>query len=168
MREDYPKRDDVNWLKHTVAWKDDDWNVTFAYRPVRLNTLSNDRIQSFPPRPSALTRALPAQIVTSSSRKEHFEMSEFTMPSARVQKVGEVASCWPCQSEAARQEFPHLSFGIRRRKPTRRWMMRSRSILIIADPWSSTPGNSRSTTRSDPTRCRSGAPAVKACAALAR
>ena len=47
-REDYPKRDDVNWLKHTVAWKDDDWNVTFAYRPVRLNTLSNE-IQSFPP-----------------------------------------------------------------------------------------------------------------------
>jgi succinate dehydrogenase / fumarate reductase, flavoprotein subunit len=47
-REDYPKRDDVNWLKHTVAWKDDDWNVNFAYRPVRLNTLSNE-IQSFPP-----------------------------------------------------------------------------------------------------------------------
>jgi succinate dehydrogenase / fumarate reductase, flavoprotein subunit len=47
-REDYHKRDDVNWLKHTVAWKDEDWNVTFAYRPVRLNTLSNE-IQSFPP-----------------------------------------------------------------------------------------------------------------------
>jgi succinate dehydrogenase / fumarate reductase, flavoprotein subunit len=47
-REDYPKRDDVNWLKHTVAWKDEDWNVTFGYRPVRLNTLSNE-IQSFPP-----------------------------------------------------------------------------------------------------------------------
>jgi succinate dehydrogenase / fumarate reductase flavoprotein subunit len=47
-REDYPKRDDVNWLKHTVAWKDEDWNVTFAYRPVRLNTLSNE-VQSFPP-----------------------------------------------------------------------------------------------------------------------
>lgn len=47
-REDYQKRDDENWLKHTVAWKDEDWNVTFAYRPVRLNTLSNE-IQSFPP-----------------------------------------------------------------------------------------------------------------------
>jgi succinate dehydrogenase / fumarate reductase, flavoprotein subunit len=47
-REDYPKRDDVNWLKHTCAWKDSDWNVTFGYRPVRLNTLSND-VQSFPP-----------------------------------------------------------------------------------------------------------------------
>jgi succinate dehydrogenase / fumarate reductase, flavoprotein subunit len=47
-REDYQKRDDENWLKHTVAWKDADWNVTFGYRPVRLNTLSNE-VQSFPP-----------------------------------------------------------------------------------------------------------------------
>src|SRR6201991_4860774 len=31
-REDYPKRDDENWLKHTVAWKDESWNVRFAYR----------------------------------------------------------------------------------------------------------------------------------------
>src|SRR5260221_3811026 len=47
-REDYHQRDDKNWLKHTVAWKDEDWNVTFAYRPVRLHPLSND-VQSFPP-----------------------------------------------------------------------------------------------------------------------
>jgi succinate dehydrogenase / fumarate reductase, flavoprotein subunit len=47
-REDFKERDDKDWLKHTVAWKDDNWNVTFAYRPVRLDTLSND-IQSFPP-----------------------------------------------------------------------------------------------------------------------
>ena len=31
--------DDKNWLKHTVAWKDEDWKVTFAYRPVHLNAL---------------------------------------------------------------------------------------------------------------------------------
>jgi succinate dehydrogenase / fumarate reductase flavoprotein subunit len=47
-REDYHKRDDAGWLKHTVAWKDDDWKVTFAYRRVRLETLSNE-VQSFPP-----------------------------------------------------------------------------------------------------------------------
>ena len=46
--EDFPKRDDKNWLKHTCAWKDEDWKVTFAYRPVHLNALSND-VQSFPP-----------------------------------------------------------------------------------------------------------------------
>jgi succinate dehydrogenase / fumarate reductase flavoprotein subunit len=47
-REDYQKRDDVNWLKHTCAWKNADWNVTFDYRPVHLNALSNDA-PSFPP-----------------------------------------------------------------------------------------------------------------------
>jgi succinate dehydrogenase / fumarate reductase, flavoprotein subunit len=47
-REDYHQRDDVNWLKHTCAWKDENWNVRFDYRPVRLNPLSNE-VQSFPP-----------------------------------------------------------------------------------------------------------------------
>src|SRR5689334_18127521 len=47
-REDYHKRDDENWLKHTCAWKDEAWNVRFAYRPVHLNALSNDA-PSFPP-----------------------------------------------------------------------------------------------------------------------
>ena len=47
-REDYQKRDDVNWLKHTVAWKSEDWDVNFAYRPVRLDTLSKE-VESFPP-----------------------------------------------------------------------------------------------------------------------
>src|SRR6476619_2037523 len=47
-REDHKERDDKNWLKHTCAWKDEDWNVRLDYRPVRLDTLSND-VQSFPP-----------------------------------------------------------------------------------------------------------------------
>jgi succinate dehydrogenase / fumarate reductase flavoprotein subunit len=47
-REDYHKRDDANWLKHTVAWKDDAWNIRFAYRPVRLDTLMDD-VKTFPP-----------------------------------------------------------------------------------------------------------------------
>jgi succinate dehydrogenase / fumarate reductase flavoprotein subunit len=47
-REDYHERDDKNWLKHTIAWKDEDWNVTFGARPVHLQTLSNE-VQSFPP-----------------------------------------------------------------------------------------------------------------------
>jgi succinate dehydrogenase / fumarate reductase flavoprotein subunit len=48
-REDYPERDDANWLKHTLAWRDDDGAVRIGYRPVHLNTLSNE-VQSFPPR----------------------------------------------------------------------------------------------------------------------
>ena len=34
-REDYPKRDDVNWLKHTLAYKSDS-AVTFKYKPVTI------------------------------------------------------------------------------------------------------------------------------------
>jgi len=47
-REDYQHRDDTNWLKHTVAWKDANWNVTLDYRPVHLISLSNE-VPSFPP-----------------------------------------------------------------------------------------------------------------------
>jgi succinate dehydrogenase / fumarate reductase flavoprotein subunit len=47
--EDYPDRDDVNWMKHTVAWLDGECDVTLGYRPVHLNTLSNE-VQSFPPK----------------------------------------------------------------------------------------------------------------------
>lgn len=48
-REDFPDRDDKNWLKHTLAWLDDKGKVSFDYRPVHLNTLSNE-VQSVPPK----------------------------------------------------------------------------------------------------------------------
>jgi succinate dehydrogenase / fumarate reductase flavoprotein subunit len=48
-REDYPARDDVNWLKHTLAWLDDDGRVTIDYRPVHMNTLTNE-VSSIPPK----------------------------------------------------------------------------------------------------------------------
>ena len=48
-REDFPERDDETWLKHTLAWLDGDCDVTLGYRPVHLNTLSNE-VQSFPPK----------------------------------------------------------------------------------------------------------------------
>jgi succinate dehydrogenase / fumarate reductase flavoprotein subunit len=41
-REDYPDRDDKNWLKHTVAWVDDSGKVKIDFRPVHMYTLSND------------------------------------------------------------------------------------------------------------------------------
>jgi succinate dehydrogenase / fumarate reductase flavoprotein subunit len=41
-REDYPQRDDTNWMKHTLAWMDERGNVTLDYRPVHTYTLSND------------------------------------------------------------------------------------------------------------------------------
>lgn len=33
-REDFPKRDDKNWLKHTLAWLDEDGEVKLRYKPV--------------------------------------------------------------------------------------------------------------------------------------
>jgi succinate dehydrogenase flavoprotein subunit len=48
-RDDFPERDDENWLKHTVAWLDGGGEVTIGYRPVHLNTLSNE-VQPFPPK----------------------------------------------------------------------------------------------------------------------
>ena len=48
-REDYPSRDDQNWMKHTLAWLDPKtgW-VTLDYRPVHTYTLSND-VEYIPP-----------------------------------------------------------------------------------------------------------------------
>ncbi len=42
-REDYPDRDDQNWMKHTLTWIDSGTGkVTVDYRPVHTYTLSND------------------------------------------------------------------------------------------------------------------------------
>jgi succinate dehydrogenase / fumarate reductase flavoprotein subunit len=48
-REDYPERDDVNWLKHTLAWVDARGSVRFDYRPVTMTTLT-DEAQPIPPK----------------------------------------------------------------------------------------------------------------------
>jgi succinate dehydrogenase / fumarate reductase flavoprotein subunit len=41
-REDFPERDDKNWMKHTLAWMDAKGKVTVDYRPVHTYTLTND------------------------------------------------------------------------------------------------------------------------------
>jgi succinate dehydrogenase / fumarate reductase flavoprotein subunit len=41
-REDFPDRDDANWMKHTLSWLDDAGNVTIDYRPVHTYTLTDD------------------------------------------------------------------------------------------------------------------------------
>ncbi len=48
-REDYPERDDENWMKHTLAWVDNQGNVSFDYRPVHMYTLS-DECDVIPPK----------------------------------------------------------------------------------------------------------------------
>jgi succinate dehydrogenase / fumarate reductase flavoprotein subunit len=40
-REDYSKRNDAEWRKHTLAWLSETGQVTLGYRPVHLEPLSN-------------------------------------------------------------------------------------------------------------------------------
>lgn len=40
-REDFPKRDDANWMKHTLIWRDNN-QVKIDYRPVHLYTLTDE------------------------------------------------------------------------------------------------------------------------------
>ena len=47
-REDFPKRDDQNYMKHTLSWYNGK-EVKINYRPVNLSTLTND-VQTFPPK----------------------------------------------------------------------------------------------------------------------
>ena len=49
-REDYPERDDKNWMKHTVIWFDPETAETrISFRPVHMYTLTND-VESIPPK----------------------------------------------------------------------------------------------------------------------
>jgi succinate dehydrogenase / fumarate reductase, flavoprotein subunit len=42
-REDFPDRDDQNWMKHSLSWLDHaTGKVTIDYRPVHTYTLTND------------------------------------------------------------------------------------------------------------------------------
>ncbi len=47
-REDFPKRDDENWMKHTLTWLQDG-KVDIDYRPVHLYTLTDD-VEVIPPK----------------------------------------------------------------------------------------------------------------------
>jgi succinate dehydrogenase / fumarate reductase, flavoprotein subunit len=48
-REDFPERDDKNWLKHTLCWVDAAGASRIDYRAVQLNTLTRD-VEPIPPK----------------------------------------------------------------------------------------------------------------------
>lgn len=48
-REDYPDRDDENWMKHTLSWYDEKKGVRLDYRPVHMYTLTDD-VEVVPPK----------------------------------------------------------------------------------------------------------------------
>lgn len=48
-REDFPERDDENWLKHTLTWNDtSEGNVSTGSRPVTMTTLDEAEFKSVP------------------------------------------------------------------------------------------------------------------------
>jgi succinate dehydrogenase / fumarate reductase flavoprotein subunit len=47
-REDYPERNDDKWLVHSLAWLDNNGNVTMGSRKVNMNPLTKN-VQSIPP-----------------------------------------------------------------------------------------------------------------------
>jgi succinate dehydrogenase / fumarate reductase, flavoprotein subunit len=48
-REDFPERNDQQWMKHSLCWVDGQGHVTLDYRPVHLNTLTSD-VEPVPPK----------------------------------------------------------------------------------------------------------------------
>ena len=48
-REDFSDRDDEVWMKHTLAWVGTDGKVSFEYRPVHEDTLTDD-VERVPPK----------------------------------------------------------------------------------------------------------------------
>ena len=48
-REDYPERDDDNWMKHTLVSVDANGKCGFDFRPVHMNTLTGD-VEPVPPK----------------------------------------------------------------------------------------------------------------------
>jgi succinate dehydrogenase / fumarate reductase flavoprotein subunit len=48
-REDFPNRDDQNWMKHTLVWVEGSGKTRFDYRPVHLATLT-DEVETIPPK----------------------------------------------------------------------------------------------------------------------
>ncbi|NBC33274.1 MAG: succinate dehydrogenase flavoprotein subunit [Alphaproteobacteria bacterium] len=48
-REDFPERNDDEWMKHTVIWVDEKGKSTIDFRPVHMTPMTND-VQAFPPK----------------------------------------------------------------------------------------------------------------------
>jgi succinate dehydrogenase / fumarate reductase flavoprotein subunit len=48
-REDYPDRDDENWMKHTLMWVSSAGETCIDYRPVHMETLT-DEVEAVPPK----------------------------------------------------------------------------------------------------------------------
>jgi len=48
-RDDYPNRDDENWMKHSIIWADEKAQIKTDFREVVLKPMTNE-VQAFPPK----------------------------------------------------------------------------------------------------------------------
>jgi succinate dehydrogenase / fumarate reductase flavoprotein subunit len=48
-REDFPERDDENWMKHTLVSVDAKGGCAFDFRPVHLKPMTSD-VEAVPPK----------------------------------------------------------------------------------------------------------------------
>ena len=48
-REDFPERDDKDWMKHTLTWISEEGEISVGYRRVHEYTLTND-VSYIPPK----------------------------------------------------------------------------------------------------------------------
>ena len=74
-RDDFPDRNDKEWMKHTIASIDDDGIVDISYRKVILTTLT-DEVEAVPPKKRGL-----------------LNMAEFTLPLNSIVKTGKYFKC---------------------------------------------------------------------------
>lgn len=50
-RDDFPDRDDKNWMKHTLCWLEDvEKKPHIEFRPVIAQTMDNNEVQPVPPK----------------------------------------------------------------------------------------------------------------------
>ncbi len=78
-REDFPNRDDVNWMKHSLVWVDSGGKVKFDYRPVHLRTMT-DEVEVIPPKARTYLR-LEAMVELSYRRLQ--DQSAWARPQGR-------------------------------------------------------------------------------------
>ena len=67
-REDFPKRDDENWLKHTLSWLDGEADLRLGYRPVHLRPLVERRAGLPPQGADLLGQEMDRWLLTPQSR----------------------------------------------------------------------------------------------------
>ena len=118
--DDYPERDDVNWMKHTLAWCDDDGAVRLDYRPVKMQTLTNE-VSVFPPKKRGF--------IDGSERPARWPTS-----TCRPTAASGVGKTYKAPSGAKRvRDFKHLSLEPGRRAESAHRHLRDRSRCLRSD-----------------------------------